>query len=338
VVLKRLSCLIFLVLFVISILSGCNKNSVVIYTSVDQNFSSVLFEKFEKDTGIKVEAKYDTEASKTTGMVQTLISEKSNPRADVFWNGEIAQTLVLKDNDVLGKYISPKADKIPQNFKDADGTWTAFGGRARVFIVNTELLDKKDYPVSVVDYFSGKYPSDKICIARPLSGTTYTQAGAFYALWGNEKGKKFYSDIIDKGIRVVEGNSVVRDMVAEGSMLWGLTDTDDALGAIEKDAKVDIVFPDQQEDGMGTLIIPNSVALVKGSTNADNAKIFIDYLLSVEIEKYLIEIGWCQVGVRDTGAETPINIEGLKSIDISFENIFRGMEAAKDDLQELFVK
>jgi iron(III) transport system substrate-binding protein len=334
---KRTFFLTVTIFIMVFLMTGCGQEEVIVYTSVDENFSSVIFEKFEKDTGIKVLAKYDIEAAKTSGLVQALITEKKNPRADVFWNGEIAQTLVLKENDVLESYISKISEDIPENFKDADGYWTAFGGRARVFIVNTDLVSKTDYPKTILDFLNEKYSADNVGMARPLSGTTFTQAGALYSLWGSEKAKKFYSDIADRGVRIVEGNSIVRDLVAEGSLMWGLTDTDDALGAMKKGAPVDIIFPDLGDEDIGTLVIPNSIALIKGGKNNKNAKEFIDYMLDIETEKYLIELDWCQVGIRETGADTLLDISGLKSMKVSFESIFKNINEAKQDLQELFI-
>ena len=77
-------------------LSACSDSGnreVVIYTSVDQVFSEPLLEQFEQETAITVLPLYDTEASKTVGLVNRLVAEKDNPKADVFWNGEFVQTL-----------------------------------------------------------------------------------------------------------------------------------------------------------------------------------------------------------------------------------------------------
>ena len=57
----------------------------------------------------------------------------------------------------------------------------AFGARARVFLVNTELLpNREDYPSSLEDLLDPKYKAMGLvtCMARPLTGTTYTHAVA----------------------------------------------------------------------------------------------------------------------------------------------------------------
>jgi iron(III) transport system substrate-binding protein len=70
--------------------AGCSgreagQQEVVIYTSLDKVFSEPILEAFEKETGIRVLPVYDSEATKTTGLVNRLITEKGNPKADVFW-------------------------------------------------------------------------------------------------------------------------------------------------------------------------------------------------------------------------------------------------------------
>jgi iron(III) transport system substrate-binding protein len=134
--------------FIAVMLAGCGSHGrfVTAYVSVDQVYSEPILKAFEKDTGIEVRAIYDVEASKTTGLATRLIAEKDRPRADVFWNGEFAQTLRLKELGVLGALAPRSAAGIPGAFKDPDGFWYGVGGRARVFLVNRSLLKPADYP------------------------------------------------------------------------------------------------------------------------------------------------------------------------------------------------
>ena len=119
-----------IILFII--LESCNseRKEVIVYVSVDRIYAEPILEKFEKESGIKVLAVYDVEAAKTTGLVNRLIAERRNPQADVFWNGEFAQTIRLKEEDVLSPYVSKNAIDIPEKFKDPDKRWTGFCGNA----------------------------------------------------------------------------------------------------------------------------------------------------------------------------------------------------------------
>ena len=106
----------------IVVLTACGEktaapaNEVVIYTSVDQVYSEPVFKTFEEKSGIRVKAVYDVEAAKTTGLVARLEAEKSRPQADVFWNGEFAQTLNLAEKGLFEAYKSPSAADISDRF------------------------------------------------------------------------------------------------------------------------------------------------------------------------------------------------------------------------------
>lgn len=312
---------------------------VVIYTSVDQVFSEPVLKAFEKDTGIKVLPVYDIEAAKTTGLVNRLIAEKDAPKADVFWNGEFAQTMLLKEKGILAAYKSPAAEGIPAQYADAEGYWTGFGGRARVILANKNLLSPEQYPKSIYDLLKPEYASDKIGIAYPMFGTTATHAAALYAALGPDKGYEFFQGLSQKGIMVYDGNSVVRDMVVSGQLAAGLTDTDDALGAVEKGEPVKMIFPDQEEGGLGTLIVPNTVALVSGANHPEEGRQLIDYLLSKEVENVLVKAGWTNLSIREAGgAADEASSTAAKGMKVNLEEIYKQMEQSKVEMQELFVR
>ncbi len=312
---------------------------VVIYTSVDQIFSEPILDRFEEETGITVKAVYDVEATKTTGLVNRLMAEKENPLADVWWNGEIAQTILLKEEGVLTPYASPEAEGIPDAYIDHEGYWIGFGGRARVCLVNTELIEPEDYPSSIYDFLDERYPPDQIAIAYPIFGTTATHVAALYATLGPETAAGFFTDLSEREIRVVDGNGVVRDLVADGSLMFGLTDTDDSIGAIERGAPVEMVFLDQGVGEMGTLLIPNTVAKVKDGPNSEEAEMLIDFLLSEETVGELVKMGWFQLPLRNIEVDQEyFDTGGVKGMTVNYVEIYGFIEQAKREMAEIFVR
>ncbi len=314
-------------------------DAVVIYTSVDQNFSEPVLEDFEAETGIEVRAVYDLEAAKTTGLVNRLIAEAESPQADVWWNGEFSQPIQLAEAGLLEAYRSPAAEGIPETMRDGDWRWTGFGGRARVILVNTERMDRVDWPRSVHDLLDAGREAEDIGIAYPVFGTTATQAAAHYALWGEDAARRFYAQVADRELKVLDGNSVVRDQVADGQLAWGLTDTDDACGAVERGAPVEIVFPDQEEGEDGTLIVPNTVALVRGGPNPEAGRRFIDWLLREETVDRLIADGWIQLSLREGGASPAcVDASNVKAMPVSLTEVAGQIEHAIAEMTELFVR
>ena len=92
-------------------LASCTKrkNEVVVYTSVDQVFSEPVFRTFERETGIKVNAVFDTEETKSTGVLNRLIAEADHPQADVFWSGDPVRPFLLVKRGIAEPYLSPAA-------------------------------------------------------------------------------------------------------------------------------------------------------------------------------------------------------------------------------------
>ena len=310
---------------------------VVVYTSLDQVFSEPVLKAFEKQTGIRVRPVYDVEASKTTGLVNRLIAEKSRPRADVFWNSEVGRTLVLKEKGVLTPYRSPSAEDIPANFKDADGEWTGFGARARVLVYNKELLETEQLPDSIYDLTKPEWKG-RFAMAYPLFGTTATHVAAWYAVLGAERAESLLRDLKANQVLIVDGNGVSRDLVVQGEVPIGFTDTDDVNVAIQSGKPVGMLFPDK--GGLGTFLIPNTVALVAGGPNPDAGKRLVDFLLSREVERRLAFSDSMQIPVR-TGVERPPHIPAYDAIDamqVDYQDIAANLQRATLFCRELFVR
>lgn len=307
---------------------GKGGETVTVYTSVDRNFAEPVLQAYQDRTGVRVEALYDVEAAKTTGLVNKLIAEAGRPRADVFWNGEFLQTAQLAQEGVL----APLGDDGPE-------MWAEFGGRARVLIVNTERHARENWPSSVMDIASPRVPADQIAIAHPLFGTSATHAAALYALWGRDAALDFYRGARDRGVRIVDGNSVVRDLVASGEVLFGLTDTDDACGARAAGYPVAVVFPDQAAGAMGTLVIPNTVALIAGAPHPEAGRALIGYLLSEEVAGNLADAGWFQVDGTTVLAPPSCGLpDRIRPMTTDAEALVDALAGAKRDLRGLLVR
>ena len=152
------------------VITGCwsqPSSQVVVYTALDREFSEPIFQQFEQLSGITVKAKYDTESNKTVGLTNSLIAERNRTRCDLFWNNEIINTLRLERSGLLDSYTPPMANDFPDSFKSARGHWYGFAARARVLIVNTDLVDEKLSPTSIYDLADQRWKG-RVGIAKPL--------------------------------------------------------------------------------------------------------------------------------------------------------------------------
>ena len=315
-----------------------SERTVIVYVALDRHLAAPVLDAFTAKTGIAVRPLYDTEASKTTGLANRIISEaKGRTRCDVFWNNEVLHTIRLQKLGLTQAYLPRGADGIPARFKDPGGHWTGFAARARVLIVNTNLVPSGKIPHSVRDLADPAWKG-RTCIARPLFGTTATHATALFALDGTARARRFFQDLLDNDVAILLGNATVRDLVANGTYAFGLTDTDDAYGAIHRGDPVKMIFPDQGENERGTLVIPNTVCLIAGAPHPDEARALIDFLISATCEEILAAAEGRQIPLRP-GVPVPkghVGLDQIKAAAVDYNELASVYEPAKKWLQENF--
>jgi iron(III) transport system substrate-binding protein len=333
--------LVLLALLLLELISCQTRDDreVVVYSALDRTFSEPVLQRFEKETGVRVRAVYDVEATKTVGLVNRIISEAENPRCDVFWNNEVVRTIVLKRRGLLERYVSPRAEDIPPTMKDPEGFWTGFAARARILIYNKALVADHDLPSSIADLVEERWRG-KVSMAYPLFGTTATHAAALFAVLGADSARAYFARLRENEIVIVDGNASSKDAVARGEVLVGSTDTDDALVAMDQGKPVGIVFPDQGEGELGTLVIPNTVALIRGCPHPREARMLVDFLLRHKTEEELARSGSGQIPVR-CGIPVPAGVrtmENLKAMTVDWNQVEEKVDDSAKYLERLFVQ
>jgi iron(III) transport system substrate-binding protein len=161
----------------------------------------------------------------------------------------------------------------------------------------------------------------RVAMARPTAGTTGGHVAALYVLWGEERADAYFRSLRENDIKLLGGNAVVADQTGRGTIWIGLTDNDDVTASLREGGRLRQVLPDQ--DSYGTLVIPCTVAMVKGARNPEAARQLIDYLLSQEVEQKLIDAGFAGFSVRETEGK-----HGIRPMQIDYAEAARIMPAA----------
>jgi len=310
-------------------LAGCSAPSrpeVVLYTSVDQPYAEPLLKAFEAERGVHVRTVFDVEAAKSTGLANRLLAEKGAPRADVFWSSEVAHVLRLEAAGVLAPHRPGTAGDVDPAYRDPGGFWTGVGLRARVLLVNTRRVPADREPKTLEALASPVWKPGEVGIANPLFGTSATHMAALYAAWGPERARAYFAALSASGARVLDGNSVVRDLVARGELAVGLTDTDDAQVALDLGAPVKVVYPDEGDGG--TFFIPSTVAVVAGGPHPESGRLLADFLVSADSERALTRANFFCASVRRPPP-------GMR---VGWEELARAFERSRADASALFLK
>jgi iron(III) transport system substrate-binding protein len=285
--------------------------TLVVYCSHDSTYSEAILRDFERESGIRLIVRFDTEATKSIGLMNLLITERENPQCDVFWNNEVLGTMKLQKLGLLQPYKGKGFARIPSRYKADDGSWVGFAARLRVFIVNTENMAATHEAIFQRLIVVGKNGLSRVAIAKPMFGTTLTQYVALWAEVGGEKLKRRHQSQRDRGLLEVNGNSVVKDLVASGRCDFGWTDSDDFFLAVDEGKPVDMVpvFMTCEH----AICIPNSVSIIRGTPRLEAAQKLVDFLLSKEVETRLACSPSRQIPLGPVGfASLPEEVQDLK--------------------------
>lgn len=248
---------------------------VVLYSSCDEPLLREVVAAFEARHAIKVRFVGDTEATKTTGLVERLLGEKDRPRADVWWSNEALGTAILDGHGLFDPSGAPPG--LPE--ADPESRVHAFALRARAIAYSPKRVQgaaPRDLAVLTGPEWKGR-----VGIAQPQFGTTRAHMAFLVQRWGEERFRGWLTAMKANGLRVYSGNSAVVRAIADGEIDAGLTDTDDVWTGQREGWSVECVYEEP------ALVIPNTVALVKGGPNPGAGRVLIEFLLSPEVEVLL---------------------------------------------------
>ncbi len=281
---------------------------VVVYTSQDKVYAEELFELFTAETGIEVRAVYDSEAVKTVGIANRLLAEKRRPQCDVFWNNEELRTRQLAAKGVF----------------DETAGWSAFGYRSRRLVINTNLVSAEKAPRSFNELTNAVWRG-KFAMAYPLFGTTATHFMALRSRAVEADWQEWCRALAANQPMIVDGNSVVVRQVGRGEVAIGMTDFDD-IAAGQREGYPIVALPLSPD----SLLIPNTVGLVRGGPNPVGGRQFIKWLTNLQALHRLVAAN---------------AIEGMDPLKVSattlapnWPAILKDLENATGELKRVFLR
>jgi iron(III) transport system substrate-binding protein len=282
---------------------------VVIYTSQDEEYAEPIFKQFETQTGIKVSPVYDSEAVKTVGLVNRLLAETSHPQCDVFWNNEEFRTRQLAARNV---------------FRETNG-WALLGYRSRRLVVNTNLLPLAAAPRAFSEATNVIWRG-KVALAYPLFGTTATHFLALRQRWGDAQWQSWCRALAANKPFLVDGNSVAAKLAGSGEASLGFSDSDD-IAAEQHDGKPVSAIPMSEE----TLIVHNTVGVVRGGPHPAEAQRLFEYLQSAEAQQRLVQANALESAIPGD----PRTLPGLK---VDWEALLRDLDSGTEELKGIFLR
>ncbi|EGL82616.1 extracellular solute-binding protein family 1 [Caldalkalibacillus thermarum TA2.A1] len=250
----------------------------VVYSARNEKFVQPLLDKFAEETGITVRALHGDD-----GTVQRIIEEANNVQADIFISNDIGAMEYLRLQGLLEGWEPKGVESIDEKFRAEDNSWIGLSARSRGFIYNKDLISEEEMPKTMEELADPKW-AGQFMITRGGNGSMVAHVSALRYEWGDEKTKEWLSKVKDNAGAITEGHGDIRRAVGAGEYKFGLVNNyyyHQQLNEPE-DNNVGFIYPDQGEGEMGVFVNAAGVALIKGGPNPDNAKAFIEWLLTEE--------------------------------------------------------
>ncbi|MCY2266156.1 ABC transporter substrate-binding protein [Klebsiella pneumoniae] len=279
-------------------------HALTVYTAGPGSLAKSLASGFEQQTGVKV-----TVFQATTGKVMArLEAEQANPHADVLISASWDTAEDLHQRGWLLPFASANADQVPANLKSAD--YIAQGVSALGIVWNSKsgTPEPKEWRDLTQPAFK-----DKVTTPDPaLSGASLDLLIGLQNSMGDQAWQLF-DDLKKNGMVVSGPNAQAVTPVMQGAKaaVFGAVDYV-SYGNIQQGESLKVIFP-----ASGTVIAPRPMMILKTSQHADDAKAFIDYVLSPEGQAKVAD-AWLMPARRDVAAKRPL-LDALKVLPTTSE-------------------
>jgi len=278
-------------LLAISMLAGCGGGSdedpvLVIYSPNSDTEVDNIIPAFEEATGIEVQL-----ISAGTGeCTARLDAEKENPQCDVMFGG-VNLGVITQFPDIFQEYDSPNEKGIDENYQTEDGYLHNYMlSGSGCLILNNDIIADLGLTGEINGYADLLNPKlkGKIAAGDPTkSSSAWAELTNMLLVMGDEpyddKAWEFVEDFIVQldGVQL-DSSSAIYKGVSAGEYAVGVSYEDPCVALVASGADVTVVYPEE-----GAVWLPTASAIVKDCPHPENAKKFIDFLLSKDCQEII---------------------------------------------------
>ncbi|PSJ58921.1 ABC transporter substrate-binding protein [Pseudaminobacter soli (ex Li et al. 2025)] len=306
--------------FGLAVSSSTAMADITVYTAGPASLIDDLAAGFTAKTGVKVNV-----FQATTGKVMARIeAEAANPVVDVLISASWDTATDFAKRGWLVPYTSPNAVNVPDFLKT--DTAVAQGVSALAIAWNPKSGTPK--PAEWSDLAKPEY-KDLVNIPDPAqSGSAFELTAALEA----QSGWKLFEDLKDNGAVVAGANAEALNPVLQGAKaaVFGAVDYI-SLAGMKKGESIDVIFP-----ASGTVIAPRPVMILNWSKQQDDAKQFVDYVLSDEGQAKVAATALMPART-DVKADRPL-IGDLNILKIDTDAVYSKREETLGKFNAIFAK
>ena len=262
--------------------NATDTRELVVYSGRSKGLVHPIIKQFEKETGITVKVRYGN----TAQLAVALLEEGKKSPADLFWAQDAGALGAVSKHGLFQALPESALMTVPAKFRNADRTWTATSGRARVLAYAPARVKAEELPNSIFDLTDAKWQG-RVGWA-PQNASFQAFVTAMRVLEGEEKTAEWLRGMKANGAKSYPKNTPIIRALAAGEIDLGLPNH----YYLMRFKKSDSSFPVEQTffgaGDPGNLVNVAGIGILKSSTHAEEVNTFVEYLLSPKVQQFFI--------------------------------------------------
>lgn len=256
--------------------------SLVVYTSVDEENATRILSAFEDETGIDVQMVFLSSGP----ALSRIEAEANRPQADVWFGAPSENHILAKDRELTQAYVSPHADALSAEFKDEDGYWHAIYTNPLAFGVRTDMLEDRGAPVprSWADLTDPVYRGLIQMPSPQASGTAYAVVLTLRELMGEDDAFTYMQEVHPNVQTYTQSGTAPSGSLGVGETVIAIQFSPGFLRLVDEGFPVEVVFP---EEGVGYEVA--AMSILDGASNVEQAQALVDWMTSEDGQAQLTE-------------------------------------------------
>ncbi|MGH2557356.1 MAG: iron ABC transporter substrate-binding protein [Actinomycetota bacterium] len=254
-----------------------------VYSGRNEEFIGKLLQRFQQDTGIRLEVRYGDSAE----LAATIIEEGSNSPADVFISQDAGSLGAVAEVGLFAPVNERVWNRVDQRFRSPQRLWVGLSGRARVAAYNTEKLSEDDLPDSITA-FTGPEWKGRIGFP-PTNGSFQAFVAAMILTDGEDATRQFLQGLVANDPVLFEDNSSTVRAVASGEIEVGFVNHYYKYEIEAEEGPIPVENHFFTGGDPGALVNTAGSGVLKSSDQKDSATRLLDYMTGAIGQTYFAE-------------------------------------------------
>jgi iron(III) transport system substrate-binding protein len=288
--------------------------SLTVYSGREEEFVAPLFERFETDSGVRVDVRYGDSAE----LAATIVEEGDASPADVFFSQDAGSLGAVAEAGLFSEIDPEILGRVEDRFRSPEGLWVGTSGRGRVAVYNTEALDASELPASILDFADPRWEGR---IGLPPTNSSFqAHVAAMMLTIGEGPTRDWLEGLMANGVRFYEDNAATTRAVATGEIEVGLVNHYYKFEVEAEDGSLPIANHYFESGDPGSFVNTAGVGILASAEHAEAARTFVDYATGEAGQSWVATDTW----------EYPVAPGHEPSVDILAISRFVGPESQVD--------